>query len=125
MQLKDYLKKFTFEQVYEELELMLEDAESSKEIFRHAYDMMLSLQTIPSKKTIHYQIIDDPDSDDCFSGAPDSCFNTTWEVILDKEVIVDEDCDLTELELLTNAFLCTIFMGRCPRAFLPEKRMLL
>lgn len=124
MKLKEYLKKYTFEQVFEEMQLMLEDAESKKDIFRHAYDMMQSLQTIPSKKTIHYQIIDDPESDDCFSGAPDSCFNTTWEVILDKDVVVDEDCDLSDIELLTNAFLCTIFMGRCPRAFLPEKRML-
>ncbi len=125
MQLQDYFKRFTFDEVFAELQLMLEDADSNKAAFSHAYEMMQTLETIPSKKVIHYQIIDDPESEEYFSGAPDSCFNTTWEVILAKEVIVDEECELSDLELVSNAFICTILMGRCPRAFLPEKRQLL
>lgn len=125
MTLRDYMAKFTFDEVYAELELMLEDAKSCKTTLKHAYELMQTIETIPSKKTIRYQIIDDPESDEYFSGAPDSCFTTTWEVILAKEVTVDEECELSEIELLTNAFLCTIMLGRCPREFLPEKKALL
>ena len=124
MQLQEYFKRFSFEEVFAELQLMLEDAEGNKPIFQHAYEMMQTLQTIPSKKAIHYQIIDNPESEEYYSGAPDSSFNTTWEVILAKEVIVDEECELSDLEILSNAFICSIIIGRCPRAFLPEKRML-
>ena len=124
MQLQEYFKRFSFEEVFAELQLMLEDAEGNKPIFQHAYEMMQTLQTIPSKKVIHYQIIDNPESEEYYSGAPDSSFNTTWEVILAKEVIVDEECELSDLEILSNAFICSIIIGRCPRAFLPEKRML-
>ena len=124
MQLQEYLKRFSFEEVFAELQLMLEDAEGNKPIFQHAYEMMQTLQTIPSKKVIHYQIIDNPESEEYYSGAPDSSFNTTWEVILAKEVIVDEECELSDLEIVSNAFICSIIIGRCPRAFLPEKRML-
>lgn len=98
MQLQDYFKRFTFDEVFAELQLMLEDADSNKATFSHAYEMMQTLETIPSKKVIHYQIIDDPESEEYFSGAPDSCFNTTWEVILAKEVIVDEECELSDLD---------------------------
>lgn len=124
MQLQEYFKRFSFEEVFAELQLMLEDAEGNKPIFQHAYEMMQTLQTIPSKKVIHYQIIDNPESEEYYSGAPDSSFNTTWEVILAKEVIVDDECELSDLEIVSNAFICSIIIGRCPRAFLPEKRML-
>lgn len=125
MKLKELLKKYSFDQLYEELQLMLVDADANKLTYQHAYDMMKTLETIPSKKTIHYQLMDDPETGDCISGAPDSAFTTTWEVILDKEIIVDEECELEEIEIMTNAFLCSLFIGRCPRAFLPKKRQLM
>lgn len=104
---------------------MAMDADRWHDVYKHAYDIMLDLQLIPSKKVIRYTVMDDPDSDDCFAGAPDSCFSTTWEVVLAKNIEVDEECDLSELELTVNAFLCTIYLGRCPKAFLPEKRLLM
>ncbi len=125
MQLQEYFRRFSFEEVFAELQLMLENAEGNRPIFEHAYSMMQSMETVPSKKVIHYQIIEDSESEEYYSGAPDSCFNTTWEVILAKEVVVDEDCELSDLEILSNAFLCSLALGRCPRAFLPEKRELL
>lgn len=125
MTLRDLILKYTFNDVYAQLELMLEDAPGCKESLKHAYQIMQEIETIPSKKTIHYQLIDDPENDECYSGAPDTCFSTTWEVILAKEVTVDEECELSDIELLANAFICTIILGRCPRAFLPEKRKLL
>lgn len=125
MTLQDYYKKYTFDEVFEQLQFMLEDADNMKPALQKAYDMMQTLQPIPSKKYIRYQIIDDPESEEYFSGAPDSCFTTTWEVILAKEVTIDEECELSEVEMLANAFICSIIMGRCPRAFLPEKRALL
>lgn len=125
MQLQEYFRRFSFEEVFAELQLMLENAEGNRTVFQHAYEMMLTMDTIPSKKVIHYQIIDDPESEEYYCGAPDSSFNTTWEVILAKEVIVDEECELSDLEIVSNAFICSIIIGRCPRAFLPEKRTLL
>lgn len=125
MKLQELLGKYSFDQLFEEIKLMAMDAERWQDVYHHAYDMMLGLQSIPSKKMIRYTLMDDPDSDDCFAGAPDSCFSTTWEVVLAKEIQVDEECELSELELTVNAFLCTIYIGRCPRAFLPEKRQLM
>lgn len=124
MTLKQYFQKFSFDEIYEELDLMYEFAAQHKEYFRHAYEILLELQPIATKKTIRYQVFDDPEMEESYSGAADHCFNTTWEVCLAKEVQVDEDCDLTDLELTTNALLCLVFMARCPRAFLPEKRIL-
>ena len=126
MQLKDYIARFSFDEVYEQLCLMLEEPDNVKSMFAEAYALMQTLEPVPTKKTLHYQLIDAPDGEEeYFSGAPDSCFNTTWEVILAKEVVVDEECELSDIELLAKAFLCTVAMGRCPRAFLPSKRKLL
>ncbi len=125
MKLQELLSKYTFDHIFEEIQLMAEDADKWRDVYRHAYEIMLDLQVIPSKKVIRYCLMDDPDSDDCFAGAPDSCFSTTWEVVLAKDILVDSECELSELELTVNAFLCTIYIGRCPRAFLPEKRLLI
>ena len=43
MQLQDYFKRFTFDEVFAELQLMLEDADSNKATFSHAYEMMQTL----------------------------------------------------------------------------------
>jgi hypothetical protein len=60
-----------------------------------------------------------------YFGAEDSCFNTTWEVCLAKELVVDEEVELTEVEIAANSLVNMCLIGRCPRQFLPSKNQLL
>lgn len=45
-----------------------------------------SASNVNSKKQIRYQLMEDPDTNEMFFGADDSCFRGPWDVLLGKEV---------------------------------------
>lgn len=84
---------------------------------QEAYDFLMSQQPVASKKRITYQLIDAQDSDDCFVGAEDRCFEAQWNVILGKEVVVDDDVEMEPFEIAVNCFFCILLIGFVPRRF--------
>lgn len=75
---------------------------------------------VPSKKQIHYQLMEDPDSGEMFFGADDSNFNGPWEVLLGKNVRKDGKVQLTNEEIVANCLVNVILIGRHPKAFEKE-----
>ena len=125
MQLLDLLKRYTADELTATIEAMFPDTEQFQPIFSQAIAIMKNLTPVPSKKKIRYKVIYDEENDFEFFGAEDSCFATTWEVCLVKEIERDADVELTDLEIAANTIVNMCLTGRCPREFLPMKQELL
>ena len=96
---------------------MFPKARHQREQFQHAYDILLGLRPVTSKKQIRYQLMIDPDTNEAFFGADDNCFKATWEVLLGKEVRKEPKVDLTPEEMVANMLLNVVLFGRHPRSF--------
>ena len=80
--------------------------------------MLCSIQPVMSKKTIRYELMEDPNSSNSMIvGADDSCFNGPWNVLLGKEVKKEPKVDLTPEEMLANMLLNVVLIGRHPHSF--------
>lgn len=86
MKLYQLLQSFEFEEIFPTVNVMFPNAQLHRDIFEKAFDMLCNIQPITSKKVIKFELMEDPDSNDMFVGANDSCFQSTWDVCLGKEV---------------------------------------
>lgn len=125
MQLIDLFKQYTADEILATIDEMFPDTEKFHDTFRNAYDILMGLTPITSKKKIRYKILSDEENDIEYFGAEDSCFATTWEVCLAKEVQKDDNVELNDREIAANSLVNMCLIGRCPREFLPQKRELL
>ncbi|WP_028898076.1 hypothetical protein [Prevotella sp. HUN102] len=117
MTLQQYFQAYDFDEIYPHIGLMYPKARKLRKEFRLAYDMLLEIKPTPTKKYIHYQLMEDPDTNEMFFGADDSNFNGPWDILLAKEVKKDGKVDLGNEEIVANCLLNTILIGRHPRAF--------
>lgn len=118
MQLIDVISKFEFNTLFNELCDIVPEIGRKRSEIKDVYDFLLSQTPVASKKTIVYQLIEDDESFDCFVGAEDKCFEGNWNVLLGKEVIVDNDVEISLLEIATNSILCIMLIGYAPKRFL-------
>ena len=117
MKLIEYLQAYDFDEIYPQIGLMYPKARHQREQFQHAYDILLGLRPVTSKKQIRYQLMIDPDTNEAFFGADDNCFKATWEVLLGKEVRKEPKVDLPPEEMVANMLLNVVLFGRHPRSF--------
>ena len=117
MILKDILSRYSFDTIFADLSEMMPVLMQKKAQLKEAYDFLMAQQPVSSKKKITYQLIDAQDSDDCFVGAEDRCFEAQWNVIIGKEVIVDDDVEISPMEIAVNSFFCILLIGFTPRRF--------
>lgn len=117
MKLQQYFQAYEFDEIYPEIGLMFPKARHQRELFRHAYEILLNMNPVNSKKQIRYQLMEDPDTNEMFFGADDSNFNGPWEVLLGKEVKKEPKVDLTNEEMVANMLLNTVLIGRHPHSF--------
>ncbi|MFC2456149.1 MAG: hypothetical protein ACFNQD_00830 [Prevotella intermedia] len=117
MKLKEYLQAYEFEEIFPYIGLMYPKARNQRKAFQHAYDLLLDIKPVATKKYIHYQLMEDPDTNEMFFGADDSNFNGPWDVLLGKDVRIDPKVDLSKEEIVANCLLNTILIGRPPKQF--------
>lgn len=117
MIVKEILETYSFDTIFAELSEMMPDLGRKRAELQQAYDFLLSQAPVASKKKVTYQLIDAQDSDDCFVGAEDRCFEAQWNVILGKEVVVDDDVEISNLEIAVNSFFCIMLIGFTPKRF--------
>ena len=117
MKLKEYFQAYEFEEIFPHIGLMYPKARNQRKAFQHAYDLLLNIKPVATKKYIHYQLMEDPDTNEMFFGADDSNFNGPWDVLLGKDVRIDPKVDLSKEEILANCLLNTILIGRPPKQF--------
>ena len=99
---------------------MFPKARHQRNAFQNAYELLLNITPVPSKKYIHYQLMEDPDSNEMFFGADDSNFNGPWEVLLGKDVRIDLKVDLSKEEIVANCLLNTVlYRGGTPNSSIP------
>ena len=83
MKLYQLLQSFEFEEIFPTVNVMFPNAQLHRDIFEKAFDMLCNIQPITSKKVIKFELMEDPDSNDMFVGANDSCFQPhgmyVWE----------------------------------------------
>ena len=118
MKLYQLLQSFDFEELFPTVNNMFPNAKLHRDVFEKAFNMLCSIKPIFSKKTILYELMDDPDdSSAMIVGASDSCFDTTWDVCLGKEVKKGKGADLDDAELAANCLLNVLFIGKHPQHF--------
>jgi hypothetical protein len=117
MKLKEYFQAYEFEEIFPYIGLMYPKARNQRKAFQHAYDLLLDIKPVATKKYIHYQPMEDPDTNEMFFGADDSNFNGPWDVLLGKDVRIDPKVDLSKEEIVANCLLNTILIGRPPKQF--------
>ncbi len=117
MKLKEYFQAYEFEEIFPYIGLMYPKARNQRKAFQHAYDLLLDIKPVATKKYIHYQLMEDPDTNKMFFGADDSNFNGPWDVLLGKDVRIDPKVDLSKEEIVANCLLNTILIGRPPKQF--------
>ncbi|PIK17510.1 hypothetical protein CTI16_11040 [Prevotella intermedia] len=117
MKLKEYFQAYEFEEIFPYIGLMYPKARNQRKAFQHAYDLLLDIKPVATKKYIHYQLMEDPDTNEMFFGADDSNFNGPWDVLLGKDVRIDPKVDLSKEEIVANCLLNTTLIGRPPKQF--------
>lgn len=124
MKLYQLFQSFEFEELFPAVNEMFPNARLHRDVFEKAFNMLCSIEPVSSKKTIRYELQEDPDSNDMYVGADDSCFNTTWDACLGKEVRKGKGADLNDEELAANCLLNVLFIGKHPQSFEKEYRKL-
>ena len=117
MKLKELFQAYEFDEIYPQIGLMFPKGSHLREEFRNAYNLLLDIKPVMSKKQIRYELMEDPDSNEMFFGADDHDFNGPWDVLLGKELKKGPKVDLTSEELVANCLLNVVLIGRHPRAF--------
>ena len=117
MKLYQLLQAFDFEELFPTINEMFPNAHLHRDVFEKAFDMLCSIQPVMSKKTIRYELKEAPNSNDMIVGADDSCFNTTWDTCLGKEIKKGKGADLNDVELAANCLLNILFISRHPLSF--------
>ena len=117
MKQKELFQAYEFDEIYPQIGLMFPKGRHLREEFRNAYNLLLDIKPVMSKKQIRYELMEDPDSNEMFFGADDHDFNGPWDVLLGKELKKGPKVDLTSEELVANCLLNVVLIGRHPRAF--------
>ena len=117
MKLKELFQAYEFDEIYPQIGLMFPKGRHLREEFRNAYNLLLDIKPVMSKKQIRYELMEDPDSNEMFFGADDHDFNGPWDVLLGKELKKGPKVDLTSEEVVANCLLNVVLIGRHPRAF--------
>ena len=117
MKLYQLLQSYELEAIVPTVNVMVPNAQLHRDVFEKAFNMLCDIQPISSKKVIRFELMEDPNSSDMFVGANDSCFQTTWDVCLGKEIKKGKGADLNDVEMVANCLLNILFIGRHPQSF--------
>ena len=67
MKLKELFQAYSFDEIYPLIGLMFPKGRHLRTQFGNAYDLLLTLNPVASKKQIRYQLMEDPDTNEMFS----------------------------------------------------------
>lgn len=117
MRLYEHLQAYDFDELMATIANMFPGTAKYRAPLKQAYDILLDMKPVPSKKEIRYKILSSPDGKEHYMGAEDRDFDTTWEVCLGKNLTRDKGVDLAEVEMIANALVNICFIGHHPRIF--------
>ena len=125
MKLTHLLQAYGFDELMPVINEMFPGTSKFRPQLHIAYNLMTEMRAVPSKKSIRFQILTDENSSLSYIGAEDSCFNTTWEACLGKEVTREKGVDLSNIEVAANCLVNLCLLGHCPKAFEEARQQLI
>lgn len=112
MKLYQIFQAYDFDEIFPEIGLMYPPARKMRKEFGRAYDELLTVEPVPSKKQIRYQLMHDPDTGEQFYGADDEEFKGPIETIMGKDLRKDTGVELTEAQMVANCLLNIYMLGK-------------
>lgn len=125
MKLIHLLQAYEFEELMPVINEMFPGTIKYRKALKEAYDTLLELKPVTSKKTIRYKLLQDDRNCNSLMGAEDADFDTTWEVCLGKEVVREKEVDLNDIELAANCLVNLCFISHYPKSFEVAHKQLL
>lgn len=125
MTLYQLLQAYDFDEIMATVNAMFPGTAQYRPQLQQAYDLLLGMNPVESKKSIRYKLLHDADDDISYMGADDANFHTTWEVCLGKQVVREKGVDLSDQELAANCLVNVAFQARGPKAFDQAKAILM
>ncbi len=117
MKLYELIQAYDFDEIMPVISNMFPGTSKYRKPLQQAYDILLEMRPVSSKKTIRYKLMRDDNSGDSYMGAADADFRCTWEVCLGKEVSRERGVDLNDAEILANCLVNICFLATHPRLF--------
>ena len=125
MTLHQLLQAYDFSEIIATINEMFPGTARYRQPLRQAYDILVGMRPVESKKNIRYKLLHNAEDDISYMGADDQNFNTTWEVCLGKQVVREKGVDLSDLEMVANCLVNVVFIARPPKAFEEARKELL
>lgn len=117
MRLYELLQAYDFDEIMPVIVDMFPGTGKYRGQLREAWDTLLGMRPVPSKKEIKYKFIKGANDDEQYVGADDRDFDTTWEAIIGKNVSREKGVDLNDAEMLANCLVNICLIGKHPRSF--------
>ncbi len=117
MRLYEYLQAYEFDELMPVIANMFLGTKKYQEPLRQAYDILINMSPVPSKKEIKYKILSSANADEHYMGAEDRDFDTSWEICLGKNITKEKGVDLSDIEMVANALVNVCLIARHPRSF--------
>lgn len=125
MKLHHLLQAYSIDELMPVINDMFPGTSKFRPQFQQAYDLMMRMHPVASKKTINFRVLHDDKGSLSYIGAEDSCFQGTWEVCLGKEVTRSAGAGLSQAEIAANCLVNLCLQGRCPASFADARSQLL
>lgn len=124
MRLHDLMQAYEFDEIMPVIVDMFPGTGKFSKQLQLAWDLLLDMRPVTSKKVIRYKIIDGSKADEKYIGADDNDFMAPWQNIIGKDVARERGVDLNDAELLANCLVNICLLGRHPKAFDEAYRIL-
>lgn len=117
MKLVELLQAFDFEEIMASITEMFPGTRKYRAPLKQAYLTLLETEPVLSDATIHYQVMTDEAGEESTMGAVDADFEGTWAECLGKDVLKDDDVELTDVEVAANCLVNLCFISQYPPKF--------
>ncbi len=117
MRLYDLLQAYEFDEIMPVVVDMFPGTGKFRPQLRKAWDMLLEMTPVPSKKGIKYKLMKGSSENEQYVGAEDRDFDASWDVIIGKNLSRDRGVDLNDAEMLANCLVNICLIGKHPKSF--------
>lgn len=117
MRLYDLLQAYDFDEIMPVINDMFPGTAKFKPQLREAWDLLLDMEPVPSKKSIRYKFMKGSREDEQYVGAEDRDFEAPWNVILGKNLSKEKGVPLNDAEMIANSLVNICLVGRHPKSF--------
>lgn len=117
MRLYELLQAYEFDEIMPLVNEMFPGTAKFKPQLREAWDLLLGMKPVPSKKVIRYKILDGSRANEHYIGAEDQSFMAPWNVIIGKDVSRDKGANINDGEMIANCLVNICLLGEHPKSF--------